>query len=105
LDSADAYALNGSDLDVALITPACSPRVSDDPVVLTSIATIADNNDGVIGGGSTLVGVKDTAGVHLEDGLVGLNTDSNWLLGDSSLKLCNVVWSNHEGISNGDLSQ
>jgi len=45
----------------------------------------------VIEAGSASLGVHNTGSVLLEDGLVGLNGDGDWSLGDSSLKLGNRV--------------
>ena len=53
---------------------------------------------------STLLGVKDSAGVHLEDGLVGLDTDSNWLLDNSGFELGDALWKNILASSNGNLT-
>jgi len=44
--------------------------------------------------GSALGGVEDTASVHLEDGLVGLDGDGGWLLGDGGLQLGDGSWGN-----------
>ena len=55
--------------------------------------------------GSTLGGVEDTTGVHLEDGLVGLDGDGDWGLGDGSLQLGDGVgWDVLVG-SNTDLTK
>lgn len=71
---------------------------------MASIAAIADHNDGMVELDSTLLGVEDSAGVHLEHKLVGLDTDSDWLLDDSSFELGDVLWSDGEGSSNGHLT-
>ena len=73
LDTADTLAIDGGDLDVALITPGGGPGVSDNVVLLTSLGSVADGGNGVVEAGSTGSGVEDTAGVELEDRLVSLN--------------------------------
>ena len=86
LDTADTSTVDGGDLDVTLVTPRGRPGVSDDVVLLTVLGTIADSGDGVVEVGTALLGVEDTTGVHLEDGLVGLDGDGDWLLGDGGLQ-------------------
>jgi len=87
LDTADTGTIDGGDLDVSSITPGSTPGVSDDVVLLSRLGTIADGGNGVIEGSTTSLGVHDTTGVHLEDGLVGLDGDGDWGLGDGSLQL------------------
>lgn len=88
LDTADTGAgLLGGDLDVALVAPRSTPRVSDDVVVLASLGAIADSGDGVVEVGTARGIIEDTRGVHLEDHSVGLDGDGGGGLGDGSLKL------------------
>jgi len=89
LDTADSLALNGSDLDVSLISPGSSPRVSDNVVVLSVFSSVTNSSDGVVKAGSAGLGVHNTRGVLLENGLVGLDGDGNWLLVNGSFKLFN----------------
>ena len=44
------------------------------------------DEDGVIKSCSTFDTVQDATGVHLEDQLVSLNRDRNWLESDSGFK-------------------
>ena len=67
LDAADALAVDGGDLDVALITPAGAPRVAHDVVVLAVLVSIADSDDGVVKRRAALGGVENTGLVGLED--------------------------------------
>ena len=87
LDTADTLALNGGDLDVALVSPGSSPGVSDEVVLLTVLGSVANSGDGVVEGGSASGGVHNSAGVVLEDGSVGLNSDGGRSLGNGSLEL------------------
>ena len=87
MDTADSLTFNGGNLEISSISPSSTPGVSDDPVVLSSFGSVSDSTDGVIEVGSTLLGVEDSGGVHLEDHLVGLDGEGNWGLGKSSLKL------------------
>jgi len=91
LDTADTLAFLGSDLDVAVVTPRGTPGVSNDVVVLARlrVGSIANSGDGVVEVSSALSRVHDTTSVHLEDRLVGLDGDGDWLLSNSSLELFN----------------
>jgi len=93
LDTADTLAIDGGDLDVALVTPGGAPRVSDDVVVLAGggISAIADGGDGVVEVGTAGGGVEDTRLVHLENELVSLDGDGGWGLGDGGLELLDGV--------------
>jgi len=91
LDTADSLTFDGSDLDVSLVSPGSTPRVSDDVVLFSSLGSVSDGGNGVIEVGSTSSGVQDSGGVLLEDSSVGLNGHGNWLLVDGSLKLGNRV--------------
>ena len=67
MDTADTWSsLLGGDSDVTLFSPACTPRVSDDVVLLSVFNSITDTGDGVIELGSTRWGVDDTTGVSHE---------------------------------------
>merc|ERR1719491_2726261 len=78
LDTADTLAVDTSELDVASITPGGVPGVLHEPVVEagSGVSAESDGGDGVIEGGTASGGVEDTRFVGLEDGLVGLNGDS-----------------------------
>lgn len=65
-----------SNADVAVLTPASAPRVTDNPVLLAGVAdTPTDHVDGVIDAGGAAVGVKDTTLVLHE--VVVASGDSN----------------------------
>ena len=54
LDTADTgSSFNSGDHDVTSVTPASTPGVSDDVVVLSTLVSITDGSDGVIKAGST----------------------------------------------------
>ena len=92
LDTADTLSIDGSDLDVTLVSPGSGPGVTDDVVLFTSLGSISDSSDGVVKVGSAGGGVEDTALVLLEDGSVSLNGDGDDTLVDGSLELGNAVW-------------
>ena len=73
----------GGDVDVTSISPSWSPGVSDDVVLLSILDTISDGGDGVIEGGTALLGVHDSTGVTLEDLGVSFDSDGNWSLSNS----------------------
>ena len=77
LDTADTFAFNGSDLDVTLVTPSCTPGVSYDVVLFTTLSSVTNSGDGVVKVGTASSGVENTAVVHLEDRLVGFDGDGN----------------------------
>jgi len=84
---------------VALVTPASSPGVSDDP----SVAGVSNSGHGVIDltTGEAVSSIVDTASVGLEGASVGFNVDGNWtILGNSLLKSSDVSWGD-VGISSG----
>ena len=72
LDSANTISIDGSDVNVALISPRSTPGVSHDVVLLSTAGSIADGGDGVIEVGSASSGVEDARLVALEDRFVGL---------------------------------
>ena len=91
LDSADSLALDGSDLDVSLVSPGGSPGVSNDVVLLSVLSSISNSGDSVVKAGSAGLGVQDTGGVVLEHSLVSLDGDGNWLLVNSCLELLDGI--------------
>lgn len=111
LDSANTVSISvGGDPHVTIFSPGSSPGVSEDKVVLTSLSTVTDESNSVVKVGSTGGLVEDTALVHLEDEFVGLNSNRDWVLGNSSLDLrltswsdISVVKSSNSGISNSSI--
>ena len=89
LDTADTGTVLDSDLDVSVVTPGWTPGVLDKVVGSSVLDSISDGEDTVVEGGSAGSASKDTGGVHLEGGLVGLDGDGDWLLGEGGLEL---VW-------------
>jgi len=90
LNSADAQPVNSSDLGITLVTPPGAPGISEDVVVLATFRSIADSSNGMVEVALPATGViQNTTGVHCENILVGLDTDSDWLFGNSSLQLGN----------------
>ena len=104
LDTADTNSVNGGNLDVSLVSPGGTPRVSDDVVVLGSIVSVSDGGDGVIKLGSARLGVEDSGLVELEDGSVGLDGDGNWLSSDGGLELRDGSGSNVGVLGNTNLT-
>jgi len=103
LDTADTLAVDGGDLDVALLTPRGAPGVSDDVVLLATLGTVANSSDGVVKRGTAGGAVEDTTGVHLEDVLVGLDGDGDGGLVNGSLELGDGVSGNVGVAGNLDL--
>ena len=60
LDTADALAIDDSGSDVAILAPACAPRVLDEPVLLATLRAVADCEHGVIERGATGGCVKNS---------------------------------------------
>jgi len=102
LDTADTLTIDGSDLDVTLVTPGGAPRVSDNVVVLTTLGSVTNGSDGVVELGTASSGVENTRVVHLEDALVSLDGDGNNTSVDGSLELGNGVSWNPGSSSNLD---
>jgi len=94
LDTADTGSWGNSDLDVTINTPVWSPGVLDKVVFLSVLSSVTDGKDSVIKGGSTLSRGEDTTGVSLENGLVGLDGNGDWSLGNGSLELVWVLLGN-----------
>ena len=89
LDTANAWSVNGGNLDVSLVTPSSSPGVSNDVVLNTVLVSVTNGSDGVVEVSSAVSRVQDSTSVALEDVLVGLNGHGDWLLGNGSLELVN----------------
>jgi len=94
LDTADTKSFDSSDIDVTTLTPASTPGVSNDVVILGSIITPSDGGDGVIELSSALWVVHDSGLVTLERISVSFNSHGGWSLGNGSLKLGWRLWSN-----------
>jgi hypothetical protein len=100
LDTADTLAINGSDLDVSLVTPGSAPRVSHDVVLFTSLGSVTNSSDGVVKIGTAGSGVENTAVVHLEDRLVSFNGDGDDTLVEGGNELGLGVFLKELGSSN-----
>ena len=88
VDAADTLATIGGvtrlDLDVALVTPSSSPRVTHDIVLDTVIDSIADSTDGVVDLRTAARRLSDDARVvHLEGTSVSGDSHVHWPLVDS----------------------
>ena len=91
LDTANTISRLDSNSDVALISPGSSPRVLDDPVVLSVFRTVSDSEDGVIESSAAVGVVEDTVTVHLEAELVSFDENGEWLLGKTGLHLVDIA--------------
>lgn len=89
LDATDANSIDGSDVNIPLVSPLRTPRISNNIVLLAAACAITDNCNGVIDGGSAISGVDDSSLVVHKDGVVCLNIRGNRSLGDGSLKISN----------------
>ena len=68
LNTADAFAVNNSDVDVAIDSPERAPRVSHNVVSsIDRVFAIAHYDDCVVEFNTTSGGVKDTSGIELEN--------------------------------------
>jgi hypothetical protein len=93
-----------SKTDVSLLSPGGSPRVLDLPVVTSvgGISSVSNDEDTVVQSSSAGRG-HDTASVELEDILVSLNGDGDWLLDSGSLEgSLRVGWDVSESSDGGD---
>ena len=82
LDTADTFSCNGGDLDVSLISPSGTPRVSDDVEVLASFGSVTDGGDGMIEVVTISTVVEDTSSVTLEVVVGSIDGNASWSLGD-----------------------
>lgn len=85
MNTADSSAVLDGKSHVALLAPAGAPRILHDPVFLAIFRAVANQQGGVVKGSSALGRVKDSAGVLLEDCLVSLERDRDWLFLKSTL--------------------
>ena len=86
MDSALSVSLSVTDhLDVSLVSPTGSPRVSDEVVVVRSLSSVSDGNDSVVelGGAASL---EDSTFVELEPHRSSVDGNTDWLLTDGSNK-------------------
>lgn len=96
MDTADTDGvLNLGDSDVTLFTPDGGPGVLDDPVTLSALVSVTNSEDGVVKGGSALLGGEDSGMVGLEDSLVSLNGDGDGLQVEGRLEGINVAGLDH----------
>lgn len=79
------------ELNVTMLTPTVTPRISDPIKGLSSFGTISHNSDGVVAALTALLVLVNTTSVELE---VGLNTNSDDMFGSSSDHLLVVVLGN-----------
>merc|ERR1719384_1273677 len=79
LHTANTVGGSSSELDVALVTPGGVPGVLNEPVVVAILSAVADGEHGVVEVGAALGAGEDTGLVGLEDELVGLDGDGEWL--------------------------
>ena len=95
LDTADAWAVNDSDVDVAIDTPERAPGVSHDVVgSIDAISAITNDNDGVVHIKAARVRVKYTTGVKLEDEGVSFECDRDWTFSHCCHQIGSIVLDN-----------
>ena len=102
LDTADTSAgfLDG-DSDVALLSPAGSPGVSNDVVLLSALGAVSDGGDGVVEAGSASGGGgHDSTGVVHEWGGLGVDGHGHWSLSDGGLEGSSRVGRNLMDVGN-----
>ena len=106
LDSADTFALLHSDLGKALLAPAGSPGVLEDPVFLAIPFTFAVTNEEtkVVCGSIALTSPRfeNTSLVVLETEMVGVELDDEGLCAQPVLHLVDVVGSEVDVVINVD---
>jgi hypothetical protein len=78
LDPADAGSFSDSELDIAIYSPVGAPGVLDQVEVGAVLCSVANCEDSVVNGMSTVWGGNDTSGVVMEHGFVSLNRDRDW---------------------------
>ena len=86
MDTADAKAINNSESNETIFTPAGRPGVLNDPVFLAILGAPADGEDGVVKGGSASCAGNDTTSVALENSGVGLDGDGDGASGNGVLE-------------------
>lgn len=94
LDTAAAYTITlNTNLAITILAPASSPRVLDQVELFSILRTIANGKNGMVMSG-TAARADNTRFVILDNTLVGLNKNRDWLLSNSSLHLFTFVSSN-----------
>ena len=96
VDGANTIALSHGNLNVAIVTPVVSPRVTHDPVGIRVVLgqIIADDGHIMISVDTALTGVKNATMVVLEDILACVNRHSSWLINNSTYHAWNVPRTN-----------
>ena len=79
MNAADSSSVLDGESHVAFLAPAGAPGVLHDPVLLPVLRAVANEQGGVVERGSTLGRVENTAGVLLENCLISLKRDRDWL--------------------------
>ena len=77
----------GGDSHVSVVSPRWAPGVLDEEEVLSVEGSVSNSEDTVVELGSAGSSRNDTGVVHLEDSLVGLDGNGDWLDVDGSLEL------------------
>jgi hypothetical protein len=96
VDTADTFSVNISNSDESRFTPAGTPGVLDNPVVLLSIVSVTNNQDTVVEVSSAVSAVENTTLISLEGSLIGFNGNRDWASVDSieergTVTLTNVI--------------
>lgn len=91
LNAANTGAILDCEPHVAVLAPARTPRVLHDPVLTSSLTSVANDEGSVVEISSAPGTVEDPTTILLEDPLVSLDQDRGGLLRDSGLHLGDVV--------------
>jgi len=94
MDTTDSSSVFNSNSNESFFSPGSSPGVLDDIVFLTILRSVSNCEDTMIELSSTGRAGDDTTGVMVEDILVGLDGNRDWLLFKSSLKSGGRISSN-----------
>jgi len=105
LDTADTVSVFDSDSDISTFSPAGSPGVLDNVVVLSVLGSPSNSEDTVVKRGSAGGSSDDSTSVVLEDSSVGLNSNGNWSSGESRLKRGGGSLGNIGILGSGDSSR
>jgi hypothetical protein len=89
LRSTSTSTFYSSELNVTFISPACAPRVSDNPVIHTGLGTPTDGSNGVVNLCTARRSREDTASIQLECRRSGGESNRENTLLDTSLMLSN----------------
>jgi len=74
-----------------MVTPASTPRVADEHVVLATLGSVANSGDTVVEVGTASSAGENSRFVSLEDRLVSLDGDRHDSLGDGGVELARAV--------------